>query len=124
MYVRNPEEKKEVARRVKVEPRFYIKLIERDKSILYELQKFFGCGSVYFQGDKRKNHQDCYRFEVANRGHLQKIIIPFFKNHHLRFPSKQRDFEIFCKLMEMIEKKEHVTPKGLKKIYALKQQMH
>ena len=95
VYVRNPEEKKKVVRRVKVEPRFYVKLIERDKSVLYELQKFFGCGNVYFQGDKRKNHQDCYRYEVANREDLRKKVIPFFRKNQLRFPSKQKDFQIF-----------------------------
>ena len=124
VYVRNPEEKKEVARRVKVEPRFYIKLIERDKAVLYKLKKFFGCGNVYFQGDKRNNHQDCYRYEVANRNDLGGIIIPFFRKHKLQFPSKQRDFEVFCKLMEMIKRKDHLSPQGIRKIYLLKQQMH
>ena len=40
-YVRLPELKKEVERRAKAEPRFYLKLIEKDKEILYELKKFF-----------------------------------------------------------------------------------
>ena len=124
VYVRNPEEKKKVARRVKVEPRFYIKLIERDKAVLYDLQKFFGCGNVYFQGDKRKNHQNCYRYEVANREDLRKIIIPFFQKHQLQFCSKQKDFGIFCRLMEMIKKKDHLSAGGIRKMYSLKQQMH
>ena len=76
-YVKNPDSKREIKRRTKVEPRFYLKLIEKDKKILYELKKFFGCGAVYFQKDKRKNHQDCYRYEVANRDDLEKIIVPF-----------------------------------------------
>ena len=79
VYVKNPDSKKLVKRRTKVEPRFYLKLIEKDKEILYSLKKYFGCGNVYFQPDKRENHQDCYRFEVANRNDLEKIIIPFFK---------------------------------------------
>ena len=42
IYVRNPDAEKVVVRRVVVEPKFYIKLIERDKNILYALQDFFG----------------------------------------------------------------------------------
>ena len=31
-----------------------IAVIEKDKKILYELKKFFGCGNVYFQKDKHR----------------------------------------------------------------------
>jgi len=78
VYIRNPKDNKSVKRRVKAEPRFYLKLVEKDKKILYELKKFFSCGNVYFQKDKRKNHQDCYRYEVANRKDIRNVIIPFF----------------------------------------------
>lgn len=123
-YVKNPDSKKLVKRRTKVEPRFYLKLIEKDKEILYSLKKYFGCGNVYFQPDKRKNHQDCYRFEVANRNDLEKIIIPFFKRNSLRLRSKKGDFEIFCRILRMILNKEHLKEFGLREIYKLKQKMH
>jgi hypothetical protein len=124
VYVKNPRIEKNVKRRVKAEPRFYLKLIEKDKKILYDLKDFFGCGNIYFQRDKRKNHQNCFRYEVSNREDLKKIIIPFFKKNQLRFNSKEKDFEIFCSIMEKIEKKEHLTEKGLRKIFHLKQKMH
>ena len=124
VYVRNPKIQSIVKRRVKVEPRFYIKLIETDKHILYELKSYFKCGNVYFQKDSRPNHQHCYRYEVANRGDLAKKIIPFFKKHHLKLSSKQKDFILFCKIMKMIEEKKHLTPAGLKRMYQVKQQMH
>ena len=44
VYIRNPDDRKTIKRRVKAEPRFYLKLIEKDKSILYKLKNFFGCG--------------------------------------------------------------------------------
>ena len=34
-YVKNPDSQKQVKRRTKVEPRFFLKLIEKDKDILY-----------------------------------------------------------------------------------------
>ena len=115
---------KNKSRRVRVEPKFYIKLIEEDKDILSELQKFFGVGSVYFQKDTRLNHKNCYRYEVYNRDDLNKVIIPFFTKYHLKFSSKKEDFKIFCKLMKMINKEEHLKSIGLKKMFLLKQQMH
>ena len=124
VYVKNPDSSKKVKRRTKVEPRFFLKLIEKDAKILHKLKKFFGCGSVYFQKDKRSNHQNCYRYEVANRKDLEKIIIPFFKRNSLQLRSKKGDFEIFCKILKMVQNKEHLKESGLRKIYKLKQKMH
>ena len=124
VYVKNPKRVKSVKRRTIVEPRFYVKLQEEDEKILWDLKKFFKCGNVYFQKDKRKNHRNCYRYEVANRNDLITIIIPFFKRYPLRIPSKKKDFKIFCEIMKKIERKEHLTEEGLNKIYQLKQQMH
>lgn len=124
VYVRNPDVEKRAARRVMVEPKFYIKLIERDKDVLYALKDFFGCGSIYFQKDTRPNHQQCYRYEVFRWEELQTVIIPFFKVHMLKFVSKRNDFEIFCTMMSLLQKKEHQTESGLRKLFDLKQRMH
>jgi hypothetical protein len=124
VYIKNPNIRRKIKRRVRAEPKFYIKLIEKDKNILYELKEFFGCGNVYFQKDTRPNHQNCYRYEVANRTELEKIIIPFFRKHRLRLISKQTDFKIFCELMERIRKKDHLDKSGLIKMYQIKQKMH
>lgn len=124
VYIRDLDNPKKIKRRVTVEPKFYIKLIERDKDILYKLQEFFGCGSVYFQKDSRPNHQNCYRYEVYKREDLLTKIIPFFKENPLRFPSKRADFETFCVLMGMINKNIHLTEKGLRKMLVIKQTMH
>ncbi len=124
VYIKNPDEEKIVQRRVKAEPRFYLKLIEKDKNILYKLKDFFGCGNVYYQKDTRQNHQNCYRFEVANRDDLKRIIIPFFRKHKLKLMSKQKDFIIFCKLMKMIDANQHLSLIGLRKMYLIKQEMH
>lgn len=92
VYVRNPWKEKKAKRRVVVEPRFYIKLQEGDEEILKELKRYFKCGNVYFQKDKRKNHKNCYRYEVSNREDLQKTIIPFFKKYPLQVSSRKERF--------------------------------
>ena len=124
VYIRNPDDSKKVKRRVRAEPRFYIKLIEKDKNILYELKNFFGCGSVYFQRDNRLNHQNCYRYEVFNWVDLESKIIPFFKKHPLKFESKAKDFRIFCDLFERMRNKEHLSKKGLANLWKIKSKMH
>ena len=124
VYIRNPEDKANRKRRVKAEPRFYLKVVEKDKDILYELKNFFRCGNVYFQRDNRKNHQNCYRYEVANRRDLEEIIIPFFLKYQLKLQSKKVDFDIFCKIMEKIKEGKHLNQSGLKMLYLLKQKMH
>ena len=123
-YVRDPDKGGNVKRRVYVEPRFYVKLIERDKDILYRLKEYFGCGSVYFQRDKRPNHQQCYRYEVFNWKEIRNIIIPFFQRHQLQFVSKRYDFEIFCDIMNRLEKGEHKTESGLRNLCQIKAKMH
>ena len=123
-FVRNLDESTERVRRTRIEPRFYIKLVEKDKKILDALKDYFKCGSVYYQKDVRNNHQNCYRYEVFNRKELKSVIIPFFRKHPLKFPSKVKDFKIFCELMQRVGKNEHLTAQGLRNIYRLKQQMH
>ena len=123
-YIRDPKDNSYRKRRVKAEPRFYLKLVEKDKRILYQLKNYFGCGNVYFQKDKRPNHQNCYRYEVASRKDLDEIIIPFFKKNKLKFYSKQNDFSLFCKLMDMLRSRNHLMQGGLQKMYLIKAKMH
>ncbi|TSD02735.1 MAG: Uncharacterized protein Athens071426_395 [Parcubacteria group bacterium Athens0714_26] len=111
-------------RRARAEPKFYLKLIETDKSILYELKNFFGCGNVYFQKDIRKNHQNCYRFEVTRRDDLERKIIPFFRGSNPKLSSKIKDFKIFCELFKRIKNGEHLTQRGLNNLLSIKQKMH
>jgi len=40
------------------------------------------------------------------------------------FPSKIKDFKIFCQIMKAIKRGEHLSKKGLTRLYKLKQKMH
>jgi hypothetical protein len=111
-------------RRAKDEPRFCLKLKAEDRSLLDELREFFGCGKVYIQRDRRPNHSLCFRFEVSNRRELLEKVIPFFQQHPLRSPSKQRDFSLFEQVFAMIVKDAHLTLPGLEAMRQLAVQMH
>ncbi|MFA4960671.1 MAG: LAGLIDADG family homing endonuclease [Candidatus Pacearchaeota archaeon] len=112
----NPNKKK----RAKVELKFSLKLRYQDKEILYELQKYFGCGNVYVQNDKRKNHVQCFRFEVQNKEEIVEKIVPFFEKNSPKILSRKRDFELFKKVIDLI----FVEPIDFEKINFYKSQMH
>ena len=123
VYIRNPDDKKVAKRRVTAEPKFYVKLIEKDKRILFQLKKYFGCGNVYFQKDNRPNHHHCYRYEVTNLREITENIIPFFDQHPLQ-GNKAKDYALFKKIVKAVLNKEHQTKKGLERIRHLKEKMH
>ena len=60
----------------------------------------------------------------GNRGleNLNKIVL-FFKNNSLR-SSKQKNFEIFCEIIELMNQKQHLNKGGLEKIANLSSKMN
>lgn len=124
VYVRDPNKINLTQRRVKVEPKFILKLQERDLEILQDLKRFFKCGKIYKQPDHRPRHQDCYRFEVHNRQELVKVIIPFFRKYPPLAPTKKWDFEIFAEILILLVQKMHANEQGFERIWTLKHQMH
>ena len=106
--------------RAKVELKFSLKLRHQDKEVLDELQKFFGCGKVYIQRDKRANHSLCYRFEVQNKKEIFEKIIPFFEQNCPKLPSRKRDFELFRQIAELSQN----DSVDLDRIEQLKKKMH
>lgn len=107
-------------RRAKIELKFSLKLRHQDKEMLDELQRFFGCGNVYIQRDKRENHSLCYRFEVQNKKEIVEKIIPFFEAHPPKLPSRKRDFELFKQIVE----KTYNPVLNVDEIKQLKSHMH
>ena len=107
-------------RRAKVELKFSLKLRYQDKEILKKLKKFFDCGNIYIQNDKRKNHTKCYRFEVQNKKEIDEKIIPFFNKNYPKIASRKRDFELFKKIVELSK----VNPINFNEIQKLKSMMH
>ena len=107
-------------RRAKVELKFSLKLRHQDKEILDELQKFFNCGKVYIQRDKRENHSLCYRYEVQNKKEIFDKIIPFFEKNSPKIQSRKKDFELFKEIAKLSLK----DNLDLEKLQNLKSQMH
>lgn len=89
-------------------PEFRVVQHKRDMQILHRIKETLGCGKV------KQNHGD--RFEVRVRGMEElKKVIEFFKKYPLQ-TIKRKNFETFCEIIEIMERKEHLTKRGLDKI--------
>ena len=97
-------------------PEFRIVQHERDMKILHKIRNTLGIGQV------TRNHGD--RFEVRVRGleNLKKLIVFFSKNK--LHTTKKENFEIFSKIIGLMENKDHLTKKGLDKIANLASSMN
>lgn len=107
----------------RVATHFYIKMREDELNLLKKLKRFFGCGAVYFQKDKRPNHASCYRFEINAQKDIHQILIPFFDQYPLQ-SNKRKDYQVFREIAMMIKEEKHREKEGIKRIIQLKKQMN
>lgn len=81
-------------------------------SVLYELQKFFNCGSVYTLATKAA------RYQVQTVDDILDKICPIFEG--IKFNTvKQSQYEILIQVCELIKKKGYKTDEDLKAIVEL-----
>lgn len=99
---------------------FEIELREDDKNILEEIRKILGCGNIYRLEYKRyAKWQPHIKYKVSNFADISLKIIPFFKKHPLQ-AKKRNQFNTFCLVAEMMQKKEHLILHGIERIRQLK----
>ena len=120
VFLRKP---KKATWNTRVECHFYIKMREDDLPLLKKVQKFFGCGSIFFQKEYRRNQRDNFRYQISDRAALKNIIIPFFKTHPLQ-SKRIHDFKIFCEIVKLTLDGMHKTEAGIRHIAKLKAKMH
>src|SRR3989338_7879497 len=89
-------------------PEFRVVQHQRDEVVLQKLKLFFGFGNVTV------NHGDRKEFRVRGLENLNKLI-KFFRKNPLK-TSKQKNFDLFSEIIEMMNNKQHLTMKGIKKI--------
>ena len=121
VFIRKPEKS---TWNTRVECHFYIKMRDDELPLLKKVKDFFKCGRISFQKEYRKNQKNNYRYQVSNPKELDKIIIPFFRIKKLHSTPRQRDFNLFCKIVRMVKTGEHKMKQGLHRIQQLKSQMH
>jgi len=99
--------------------RFQLSQHSRDENLLISLIDYFGCGQYY----SLRGTQSRGDFVVTKLSDILNIIIPFYlKNPILGL--KAYDFQLWCKVSEIMLKKEHLTLEGLEKIQEIKTKMN
>lgn len=96
-------------------PEFVVTQGEKSLSVLQEMQTYFKCGKIFVNRRYDNHHEHLYRFCVRKLSDLSMIIIPFFQRFHLQ-TAKQRDFDKFCTVVSLLQKKEHAAFSGIQAI--------
>ena len=102
-----------------VMPEFVVTQGEESLSVLEEIKGFFQCGLIFINRRYDNHKENIYRFCVRSFKDLDEKIIPFFKQNQLK-TQKIKDFELFCKVVEMMKSRQHLTTQGLESIRQLK----
>ena len=96
-------------------PEFVITQGEKSLSALEMFEEYFECGKIFVNKRYDNHSEHLYRYCVRSIKDLQEKVIPFFREHRLR-TAKQKDFEIFTKIVKMIANKQHLSESGLRAI--------
>ena len=96
---------------------FKITQNQRDKKLLELIVKFLNCGTVY------SHSKNALVFTVSSLADIIKVIIPIFKLYPIQ-GIKQLNYEDFCKVALLMDKKEHLNQKGLAQIRLIKERMN
>ena len=101
----------------KIHGSFKVTQKSHSTGILYGLQKFFNCGTVYIDNKK----EDSYKYIVSNFDDLSNIIIPHFDKYTL-VSSKYLDYLDFKKALHLFENNQRLNNKN--SIISIKSRMN
>ena len=104
-------------------PEFVVTQGAKSLPALETLQQFFRCGKIFVNRRNDNHREPLYRFCVRSAKELREKIIPFFQRYPLR-TAKQNDFAKFVQVVEMLERRVHLTAEGLRAIAAIAQTMN
>ena len=105
-------------------PNFRLAISEGDNEILKEIKERFGFGGIYTQNRSAKNFlkQNVSYYYVQGQRDTKKIRGFFSKQRF--YTRKKRDFELWCKCLDIIESRGHLTDEGLLKICGIRDNMN
>ena len=103
---------------LQVQLRYQITQHSMDKIFMNSLVNFWGCGKVFLRFKENK-----VDFQILKFKDLTEKVIPFFQNIPLE-GIKHQDFVDFCKVVEIMKEKGHLTHEGINQISKLKMGMN
>ena len=102
-------------------PEFRVVQNQSDENVLYKLKEYFGFGNITI--NRKDQHGIRKEFRVRGLENLNQLIL-FFQKYPLQTLTKKRNFEIFSKVIGMMNFKEHLTQEGLDKIAKMVSEMN
>ena len=109
--------------RPQVFPEFVVSQGEKSHSALKKIEKFFKCGHINLNSRHDNHHEQMLKYCVRSVHDLNEKVVPFFEKNKLK-TYKQKDFQIFRKIIRMMLVRKHKTEKGLEKVQSLIQTMN
>lgn len=100
---------------------FCIEVKESDREILERIRQTLKCGNVYtlhfgrYKGYERKKWKPHVKYRVSNFQDIWTKVIPFFEKYPL-FGTKQKVFEVYREIAQMMYERRHITYEGLETI--------
>lgn len=91
----------------------------RDYELMKSLIKNLESGYI----SKAKTRPNELNYVVTKFYDIINKIIPFFQKHPI-YGVKALDFADFCRAVELMKEKKHLTPEGLKEIRQIKARMN
>jgi hypothetical protein len=95
---------------LEVRPSFALSLNERDRSLLVDLQTYFGCGAIRHSRSDRT-----LKYESRSVDELIEHVVPHFERYPLR-GSKAWSFAGFARVCRMVRQGDHLERDGLRVI--------
>ena len=92
---------------------------QKDPSVLYILKETLGCGII-----KMRKRDGLHSYDATNPEDIIKRVIPYFQRYPIVSESKKRNFAIFCEIATLMDKGEHRTLEGLRKILLLRESIN
>ena len=106
-----------------VQPRFVVVQGEKSLLALKLLAAVLGCGQIY-RNRRHDNHkEDMLSYQVLRRDDLRQRIVPFFEANPL-VTAKSEDFLKFREILDMMERRLHLSVDGLRRIALVQQTMN
>ena len=105
-----------------VRPEFEIELRADDQPILERILVTIGCGRIYDLSYERYGWYPHSKYKINNRRDLIDRLFPFLDSYPLQ-AKKAEVYTFFKEIVLMMDRKEHLTDKGFKKIVKLRNEI-
>jgi hypothetical protein len=95
---------------------FQIHLHKKERDFLEKIRLSLGVGKIY-------TGSTSVELRVSSLVDLTNVVIPWFEKYPL-ISKKRADFELFKQILAIMNRKEHLTIEGVRKIVAIKSSMN